>query len=142
MHLTRKLIRTICSQLNISSSSLRKPANLAVLQCQQQQTQSLLGGLGNGDDMKGFHGNGRGGLVRPPSPRNLSADLVVGKVWDFWRFLVMNYQPFVGHIEKAQYNPDSNFALAVPKFDSTVFTLFSHSSRTNVNHSHSDAHSS
>jgi len=34
----------------------------------------LLGGLGNGDVMKGFHSNGRGGLVTPPSPRSLSAD--------------------------------------------------------------------
>ena len=47
--------------------------SLAVLQRQQQQTQ-LLGGLRNGDIMKGFHSNGRGGLVTLPSPRSLNTD--------------------------------------------------------------------
>jgi hypothetical protein len=56
--------------LNTFESGL---ASLAVLQRQQQQTQ-LLGGFRNGDVMKGFHRNGRGGLIMPPSPRSLSAD--------------------------------------------------------------------
>jgi hypothetical protein len=47
--------------------------SLAVLQRQQQQTQPLLGGLRNGDVMKGFHRNGWGGLIMSPSPRSLSA---------------------------------------------------------------------
>jgi hypothetical protein len=50
-------------------------ANLAVLQ--QRQQQKL---VGNGDIMKGFHhqqgsSSGQGGLVTPPSPRSLSANL-------------------------------------------------------------------
>jgi hypothetical protein len=47
-------------------------ASLAVLQCQQQ---GLALGLGNGEIVKGFHGSGHGGLITPPSPCSLSADL-------------------------------------------------------------------
>jgi hypothetical protein len=48
-------------------------AGLALLQQHQQQASQLLG-LGNGEVVRGIHGNGRGGLVTPPSPRSLSAD--------------------------------------------------------------------
>ena len=62
-------VKSVETNLGTTAAKLESGlTSLAVLRYWQQQTQSLLGDLENRDVMQGFHNNGRGGLVTPPSP--------------------------------------------------------------------------
>jgi hypothetical protein len=60
---------------SLGTAASKFDAGLASLAILQHQQQGLALGMGNGEIVKGFHRSGRGGLVTPPSPRSLSADL-------------------------------------------------------------------